>query len=70
MEIVDEYIMDMWHGYDCLKCDRPNIAPRATGHISEIIDAVQLLLEKGFAYELNGSVYFDVSKFPTYLNLS
>jgi cysteinyl-tRNA synthetase len=70
MEVVDEYIRDMWAGVDGLLCDRPNIAPRATSHIPEIIDAVQMLIDKGYAYELNGSVYFDTSKFGQYLQLS
>ncbi|MDI6737483.1 MAG: cysteine--tRNA ligase [Nanoarchaeota archaeon] len=70
MEIVDMYIQNMWQGLDALKCDRPNIAPRATGHIVEIIDAVTELIKKGYAYEINGDVYFDVSKFKEYGALS
>jgi len=70
LEIVDENIRNMWGGMDSLKCDRPNIAPRATGHIVEIIDAVQELTHKGFAYEVNGNVYFNVSKFKEYGKLS
>jgi cysteinyl-tRNA synthetase len=49
---------------------RPDISPRASGHISEQIELVKVLLEKGCAYEVNGSVYFDVSKFPAYGKLS
>src|SRR5690606_33742949 len=41
----------------------PSIEPSATGHIVEQIAIIQLLLEKGFAYEVNGSVYFDVKKY-------
>lgn len=70
MEIVDIYIKNMWKGLDALKCDRPNIAPRATGHIVEIIDAVAELIKKGYAYEIEGDVYFDVSKFKDYGSLS
>ena len=51
---------------DKLNCVRPDISPRASGHIVEQIELVKTLIEKGFAYEANGSVYFDVSKFAEY----
>ncbi len=70
MEIADKYIKDMWDGLDALEVKRPNIAPRATGHIVEIIDMVSALLQKGFAYESNGDIYFNVSKFKNYGKLS
>ena len=38
----------------------PSIEPRASGHIIEQIELIRILLEKGFAYESNGSVYFDL----------
>ena len=41
----------------------PNIEPTATGHIIEQIDSIKLILESGYAYEKNGSIYFDVLKF-------
>ena len=63
MELVDFYIKSMWDDFDCLRIDRPNISPRATGHIVEIIEEVQKILDKGYAYEVNGSVYFDIDKF-------
>jgi len=44
--------------------------PRATQFIQEIIDIVETLIQKGFAYEAGGSVYFDVTKFPEYGKLS
>ncbi len=70
MEIVDTYIKEYWDGYDALKCSRPNIAPRATGHIIEMQDWCKVLLEKGYAYETDGDIYFDVSKFKNYGALS
>lgn len=70
MELVDNCIGDMWEGFDALKCSRPNIAPRATGHIIEMQDWCRDLIQKGFAYEVDGSVYFDVSKFKDYGSLS
>lgn len=70
MEIVDENIKVMWDGLDKLKCKRPNISPRATGHIVEIIDAIQKLIDNGYAYISDGDVYYDVSKFKNYGKLS
>ena len=63
MELVDFYIRSMWRDYDALRIQRPNIAPRATGHIVEMIEAVKTILDKGYAYEYNGNIYFDVDKF-------
>ena len=48
----------------------PDIAPRATGHIIEQITLIQKLIEKGFAYEVDGNVYFEVAKDPDYGKLS
>jgi cysteinyl-tRNA synthetase len=44
--------------------------PRATEHIKEMIKMIQILLDKGYAYEINKSIYFDLSKFPDYGKLS
>lgn len=63
---IPEYISDM----NSLGVRRPSIQPRATEHITEMIEAVKTLIEKGFAYEVEGSVYFEVSKFKTYGQLS
>jgi cysteinyl-tRNA synthetase len=63
MEIVQRYTVDF---HDVLKQFNflpPSIEPTATGHIIEQIEIVKQILEKGFAYEKNGSVYFDVVKF-------
>lgn len=49
---------------------RPTISPRVTYHIGDIIAAIQKLIELGFAYESNGSVYFDLSKYDHYGELS
>ncbi|HVU13437.1 MAG TPA: cysteine--tRNA ligase, partial [Phototrophicaceae bacterium] len=55
---------------DRLGVTRPDIVPRASGHIPEQIAMIETLIEKGIAYEVNGSVYFDVSKDPDYGKLS
>lgn len=70
MEIAQKFTQSYFEDMDALGVQRPNICPTATGHIIEQIEIVKGLLEKGFAYEVNGSVYFDVSKFPEYGKLS
>ncbi|MHC4131113.1 MAG: cysteine--tRNA ligase [Planctomycetota bacterium] len=70
MAIAEYYTRSYFEDMDKLNCLRPDISPRATGHITEQIDTVQKLLDKGFAYEVNGSVYYDVTKFKDYGKLS
>jgi len=70
MVIAEFYTRSYFEDMDALNCVRPDISPRASGHITEQIDLVKTLMEKGFAYEVNGSVYFDVSKFKDYGKLS
>ncbi|MCX5645221.1 MAG: cysteine--tRNA ligase [Phycisphaerae bacterium] len=70
MELAEYYTRSYFEDMDKLNCVRPDISPRASGHIIEQIELVKILLEKGFAYEVNGSVYFDVSRFPDYGKLS
>ncbi len=70
MALAEYYTKSFFDDMDKLNCVRPDISPRASGHITEQIDLVKTLLEKGFAYEVNGSVYFDVSKFKDYGKLS
>jgi cysteinyl-tRNA synthetase len=55
---------------DRLGVIRPDISPRATGHIPEQLEAIAKLIELGLAYEANGSVYFEISKDPKYGELS
>jgi cysteinyl-tRNA synthetase len=70
MVIAEFYTRSYFEDMDALNCVRPDISPRASGHITEQIDLVNMLMEKGYAYEVNGSVYFDVSKFKDYGKLS
>jgi cysteinyl-tRNA synthetase len=70
MALAEEYTRSYFEDMDRLNCLRPDISPRASGHIPEQIELVEKLLEKGYAYEVNGSVYFDVSKFKDYGKLS
>jgi cysteinyl-tRNA synthetase len=52
--------------YTALGITPPTYEPRATGHITEMVTLMERLIERGHAYDLNGSVYFDVSSFPEY----
>jgi cysteinyl-tRNA synthetase len=70
MELAEFYTRSFFEDTDKLNCLRPDISPRASGHIVEQIELVKILLEKGYAYEANGSVYFDVSRFADYGKLS
>ncbi len=70
MELAETYTRSYFEDMDALNVVRPDISPRASGHIPEQIALVETLLEKGHAYEVNGSVYFDVSSFPEYGKLS
>ncbi len=68
MEIVQKYSLDFHQVLDKFNNHPPSIEPTATGHIVEQIDMIQDILEKGLAYEVNGSVYFDVEAFNTKFN--
>ena len=70
MALAEYYTRSWFEDMDRLNCVRPDISPRASGHIIEQIELVKTLLEKGYAYKANGSVYFDVSKFADYGKLS
>ena len=70
MEIAERYTRSYFEDMDILNVQRPDISPRASGHIPEQIDLVKELLEKGYAYEKGGNVYFDVRKFKEYGKLS
>jgi len=63
MEVVQRYTIDFHNILEQFNFLPPSIEPTATGHIIEQIEIIKDILEKGFAYEVNGSVYFDVSKF-------
>jgi cysteinyl-tRNA synthetase len=63
MEIVQRYTVDFHQILDQMNFLPPSIEPTATGHIIEQLDIVQKIIDNGFGYESNGSVYFDVVKF-------
>lgn len=70
MEVAQFYTWSYFDDMDALGIVRPNISPHASGHIIEQIELIKTLIEKGYAYEANGSVYFDVSKHTEYGKLS
>ncbi len=63
MEIVQRYTLDFHHVMSKFNAIAPSIEPTATGHIVEQIEIIKTIIDNGYAYESNGSVYFDVQKF-------
>ncbi len=63
MEIVQKYTIDFHEILKKFNNLPPSIEPTATGHIIEQIEAIETILKNGLAYEINGSVYFDVLKY-------
>jgi cysteinyl-tRNA synthetase len=63
MEIVQRYTVDFHNVLQKLNFLPPSIEPTATGHIIEQIELIQTIIDNGFAYAINGSVYFDVHKY-------
>lgn len=63
MEVVQMYTVDFHNILNTFNFLPPNIEPTATGHIIEQIEIIKEILDKGLAYEVNGSVYFDVLKY-------
>lgn len=63
MEVVQRYTVDFHNILQKFNNLPPSIEPTATGHIVEQIEIIKEIIEKGYAYEANGSVYFDVLKF-------
>jgi cysteinyl-tRNA synthetase len=70
MEIAEKYTNAYFRDMDALGILRPDITPRASGHIPEQIAMIEELIAKGHAYESEGNVYFDVSSDPDYGKLS
>ena len=63
MEVVQKYTVDFHNILTTFNMLPPSIEPTATGHIIEQIEIIKEILDKGLAYEVNGSVYFDVLKY-------
>lgn len=69
-ELGDKFIAEYYKDADNLNIERATVNPRATEYMEEIISFVSDLVDKGYAYEINGDVYFDTSKFKDYGKLS
>ncbi|RUO67257.1 cysteine--tRNA ligase [Idiomarina ramblicola] len=70
-QVTERFIGEMHKDFDALNLVRPDIEPRVTGHMDEIIQMIESLIENGNAYEAgNGDVLFDVSTFNNYGKLS
>lgn len=65
-----EYIDALWEDFDALGCERPEIVPRATRHIPEMVSLIERLLATNHAYESEGSIYYRIASFPEYGKLS
>src|SRR5581483_9237930 len=69
-EIAQKYTDAFLHDADLVGIERADLYPRATQHIEEMIALIERLLERGHAYEVDGTVYYDVTTFPEYGKLS
>jgi cysteinyl-tRNA synthetase len=65
-----KYIEALWQDFDSLGCARPDIVPRATRHIPEMVSLIEQLEARGHAYRSEGSIYYRISSFPEYGKLS
>jgi cysteinyl-tRNA synthetase len=70
MQLAETYTRRYLRDMDRLNVTRPDISPRATGHIPEMLAWIETLIAKGYAYQVNGSVYFAVNRFAGYGKLS
>jgi cysteinyl-tRNA synthetase len=69
-EIAQKYTDAFLEDSDLVGIERADLYPRATDHIEDMIKVIQTLIEKGHAYEVGGTVYYDVTTFPGYGKLS
>ena len=69
-EFTAPYIQYFWEDFEALGMERPEVTPRATHHIPEMIGIIATLLENGHAYESEGSIYYRITAFPEYGKLS
>jgi cysteinyl-tRNA synthetase len=70
LSVAEHFIADVVRDMRALNLRRAEVYPRVSEHVPEILDLVETLVESGHAYEVNGSVYFDVTTFEDYGKLS
>jgi cysteinyl-tRNA synthetase len=69
-EYTAKYIEALWEDFDALGCARPDIVPRATRHIPEMVSLIERLEVRGHAYRSDDSIYYRITSFPKYGKLS
>lgn len=69
-DVADAYANAFVEDSQTLNLEEPMKRPKASDYVSDMIDMIKVLLKKGFAYEVNGSIYFDLTKFKKYGKLS
>ncbi len=69
-EIAEKYTTAFLEDSDLVGIERADLYPRATQHIAEMIEIIRTLIDRGHAYEVDGTVYYDVTTFPGYGRLS
>jgi cysteinyl-tRNA synthetase len=69
-EVAEKYIEEYFIDADNLGIKRATVHPKATEHIEDIIEFIKILIDKGYAYVVNGNVYFETAKFKDYGKLS
>ncbi len=68
--VAERFIEEFYQDMDALNVQRATIEPKATDHIAQIVEFIKKLILKGFAYPINGDVYYSVEKFKRYGKLS
>ena len=69
-KVAERYTKEYFKWMDYLKVKRADLYPKATEHIEDMVELIQGLLDRGYAYEVEGDVYFNISKFSSYGKLS
>jgi cysteinyl-tRNA synthetase len=69
-EYTAKYIEALWEDFDALGCARPDVIPRATRHIPEMVSLIERLEARGHAYRSDDSIYYRITSFPEYGKLS
>jgi len=69
-DVARSYVADVIRDMRSLNLLRAEVYPRVSEHVPEIVGMIETLLDRGYAYEVDGSVYFDVTEFPDYGTLS
>ncbi len=69
-QVAEKYTKAFEHEMEQLRVEHPSVAPKATEHIGGMVELIKDLIERGYAYEVDGDVYFEVRKFPDYGRLS